>query len=76
MPFSNFRASLRLGVEGVEVGHAARHKQVDDAFGLCSTCCHDGRICGNRFLIEKVCRRTPDGKSKTGLSRGRKKSAA
>ena len=52
---SDVRWGIGFGVEGVDVGHASRHEEVDDAGGFSSACGDDGGISSDFLSKEAGC---------------------
>ncbi len=71
-----FRRRLGLGVEGVKVGHAARHEEVNDTFGLAASPGHGAGIGRKGGRGEEVPGGTRDGDAQAGLCGGSHKGAA
>ena len=55
-----------FGIEGVDVGHAAGHVEVDDMFRLAATGLEHGGVGGERGVVEKPGHRSADGEAEAG----------
>ena len=58
---------LGFGVEGIEVGHAARHVEIDDVFGFASTAGEHAFIGSECGCGEELCHGATEGDSETGF---------
>ena len=59
-------AGVWFRVKGIEVGHAAGHEEVDDAFGFASAGGRDVGVGGEGAGAEEVCGGAPDGQTEAG----------